>query len=181
MSATAIEANSVCQEDGAAASDGLVRLRLGGAITAATAPRLRKLIRGYARPGDARLLVDLEGVPAIDVCGIAALLDGLKVIEAQPGGVMMLRVNPTVRQALRKSGTITAFRFWNGQGQFEPSGVGHAVWQARHEARPEWHFEPRGSRRAAGVAVRAEALRTSRRRGQRRGETRVNSHEARPK
>jgi len=95
----------------AGAGDDLVRLRLGGPLTTATAPRFRNLVRGYAKPGDVRLLVDLEAVPAIDVSGIAALLDGLKVIGAHEGGVMVLRVNKTVSRALKVSGTISAFQF----------------------------------------------------------------------
>ncbi len=99
----------------AGAGDDLVRLRLGGPLTTATAPRFRNLVRGYAKLGDVRLLVDLEAVPAIDASGIAALLDGLRVIGAHEGGVMVLRVNKTVSRALKVSGTISAFRLWDDQ------------------------------------------------------------------
>lgn len=116
MSATAtIAANADMRErvPQVGAGDELVRLRLWGPLTAATAQRVRNLIRGYARMGDIRLLVDLEAVPAIDASGIAALLDGLKVIERHEGGAMVLRVNKTVSRALKESGTISVFRFWN--------------------------------------------------------------------
>jgi anti-anti-sigma factor len=89
---------------------GQVRLCLLGPITAATAPRVRELIRDYAERGDDRLLLDLERVTAVDAAGVAALLSGRKLIEARPGGWMGLRVNGEVRRALRDSGTLPAFR-----------------------------------------------------------------------
>lgn len=88
----------------------LARLRVDGPLTVTTAARLRRLIRGYATLGDVRLLVDLDTVSAVDACGIAALLDGLRVIQSSTGGEMVLRVNPTVRAALKRSGTFSAFR-----------------------------------------------------------------------
>ncbi len=115
MNTPAIAANPEVRErvPQAGAGDDLVHLRLGGPLTTATAQRVRNLIRGYAKLGDVRLLVDLEAVPAIDASGIAALLDGLKVIEAHERGIMVLRVNKTVSRALKESGTISAFRLWN--------------------------------------------------------------------
>lgn len=112
---TAIAANAQMRErvPQAGAGDELVRLRLWGPLTAATAQRVRNLIRGYARMGDIRLLVDLEAVPAIDASGVAALLDGLKVIEGHEGGAMVLRVSKAVRRALKESGTISIFRLWD--------------------------------------------------------------------
>jgi anti-anti-sigma factor len=91
-------------------SAGFTRLCLLGPITAATAPRVRELIRGYAERGCDRLLLDLERVTAADVVGVAALLSGQKVLEARPGGEMVLRINAEVRRALRESGTATVFR-----------------------------------------------------------------------
>ncbi|MGH7279601.1 MAG: STAS domain-containing protein [Candidatus Rokuibacteriota bacterium] len=89
---------------------GLTRLCLLGPITAATAPRVRDVIRGYAERGCDRLLLDLERVTAVDAVGVAALLSGQKLIDARPGGALVLRLNAEVRRALRDSGTIAVFR-----------------------------------------------------------------------
>jgi anti-anti-sigma factor len=93
---------------------GLTRLCLLGPITAATAPRVRELIRGYAERGCDRLLLDLERVTAVDLVGVAALLHGQKILEARPGGEMVLRINAEVRRALRESGTAMVFQFADG-------------------------------------------------------------------
>jgi anti-anti-sigma factor len=87
----------------------LARIRVEGPLTVASAARLRRLIRGYATLGDVRLLVDLAAVSAVDACGIAALLDGLRVVRAHEGGELTLRVNETVRAALKRSGTVSQF------------------------------------------------------------------------
>ena len=61
---------------------------------------------------DARpVVVDLEAVTAIDAGGIAALLNRQRAIEAAAGR-MFLRLNPMVTWALKRSGTIAAFRLW---------------------------------------------------------------------
>ncbi len=90
----------------------VVRLRLWGALTAATAAGVRELFRNYVGTGCFRLLVDLEAVGSIDAAGVAALLDGRRLAEAGAGGVFYLRVGPTVSRALRQTGTVSAFRFW---------------------------------------------------------------------
>lgn len=90
----------------------VVRLRLWGALTAATAMGVRELFRNYVGMGCLRLLVDLEAVESIDAAGVAALLDGRRLVEAGAGGVLYLRVGPAVGRALRQTGTVSAFRFW---------------------------------------------------------------------
>lgn len=91
----------------------LARLRVGETLTAATAPGLRAMLRSYADQGCVRLLVDLEAVAAIDAAGLAALLDGRNLLEGRPGGALLLRLNPAMRGALQRSGTIDAFRVWS--------------------------------------------------------------------
>lgn len=90
----------------------VVRLRLWGALTAATAAGVRELFRNYVGMGCFRLLVDLEAVESIDAPGVAALLDGRRLAEGGAGGVFYLRVGPTVSRVLRQTGTVSAFRFW---------------------------------------------------------------------
>lgn len=94
----------------------LRRLRFEGPLTAATAPRVRALIRERALRGDVRLLVDLQAVTALDAAGLAALLDGQRIVESYAEGALVLRPNRIVRQALKESGTIAAFALWNGSG-----------------------------------------------------------------
>ena len=91
----------------------LARVRVGETLTAANAPGLRAMLRSYAEQGCVRLLVDLEGVAAMDAAGLAALLDGRTLLEAQPGGALLLRLNPAMRGALQRSGTIDTFRVWS--------------------------------------------------------------------
>jgi hypothetical protein len=67
---------------------------------------------GAARPGaDPGLR---ERVTAVDVVGVAALLHGQKILEARPGGEMVLRINAEVRRALRDSGTAMVFQVADG-------------------------------------------------------------------
>lgn len=97
--------------------DGFRRVRLEGPITAAEAPQVRALLQESARVGDPRvLLVDLEGVTALDAAGVAALLAGRRAVGTQAEGLMVLRPNRIVRRALKESGTISAFQLWNGAG-----------------------------------------------------------------
>jgi anti-anti-sigma factor len=92
-------------------------LRLAGPLTAVTAPaftaRVRQAIEDY---GEARLLIDLHGVTAVDAAGIAALLEARRVLEAQTGGTLVLRANAVVCRALEDTGTHVAFTLWNGPG-----------------------------------------------------------------
>jgi anti-sigma B factor antagonist len=92
-------------------------LRLAGPLTAATAPafsaRVRQAIEDY---GEARLLIDLHDVTAVDAAGIAALLEARRVLEAQTGGTLVLRTNAVVCRALEDTGTHVAFTLWNGPG-----------------------------------------------------------------
>ena len=94
----------------------IVRLRLWGALTAATAAGVRELLRNYVGMGCLRLLVDLEAVESIDAAGVAALLDGRRLVETRAGGVLYLRVGPIVDRALRQTGTVSVFRFWPDVG-----------------------------------------------------------------
>jgi anti-anti-sigma regulatory factor len=93
-----------------AAPDDLVHVRVSGPLTVVTAGRVRRLLRGYLKLGDVRLLVDLSAVTLVDAAGIAALLDGARAAQAEPDGIMVLRVNAVVREALKRSGTVAAFR-----------------------------------------------------------------------
>jgi|RhiMetdeSRZDD1v2_1073273.scaffolds.fasta_scaffold10096_7 anti-anti-sigma factor len=96
---------------------GVACLRVAGPLTAVTAPgfraRVRQAVDDY---GQARLLIDLNGVTAVDAAGIAALLDARRVLEAQTGGTLVLRANAVVCRALRDTGTYAAFALWNGPG-----------------------------------------------------------------
>jgi len=91
--------------------DDPVRLRLWGVLTTATATGVRELFRTYVGMGCCRLLVDLEAVEAIDAAGIATLLDGRRHVEAA-GGAFYLRAGAVVDAALRRTGTVSAFRLW---------------------------------------------------------------------
>jgi anti-anti-sigma factor len=90
----------------------LTHLRLRGPLTASTSSRLRRLLDAEAAITDRSLLLDLEGVTAMDASGIAALLDGQRALAARPAGAMFLRPNRMVTTALKRSGTISAFRIW---------------------------------------------------------------------
>jgi anti-anti-sigma factor len=92
--------------------DSLERLRLHGPITAATSRRVRQLFQEHA-DHEAGLLVDLQGVTALDATGVAALLEAQRAVRREHG-VMVLRPNQIVSDALRHSGTISAFVLWNG-------------------------------------------------------------------
>lgn len=92
---------------------GFTRVRLRGPITATTAHTVRALIRGALRLDDVKVLVDLQAVTALDVSGIAALLEGGRMVAARDGGSMVLRVNRIVSRALKESGTVSAFRVWS--------------------------------------------------------------------
>lgn len=81
----------------------VVRLRLRGALTAALATGVRELFRNHVGMGCVR---------SIDAAGVAALLDGRRVVEAGSGGVPYLRAGSVVGRALRQTGTVSAFRLW---------------------------------------------------------------------
>jgi anti-sigma B factor antagonist len=116
MSAVAIAEREDRRTDDAQALEGLLRLRLAGPLTAATAPTLRTRVRDAVSRGRARVVVDLQAVTGLDAAGIAALLDARRVIQAQDGGTLVLRANGVVCRALKETGTIAAFALWNGPG-----------------------------------------------------------------
>ena len=96
--------------------EGLERLHVAGALTAATAPALRARVRDAAGHGRTRMEIDVRGVTALDAAGIAALLDARRVLEARTGGTLVLRANRIVCRALEETGTIVAFALWTGPG-----------------------------------------------------------------
>lgn len=98
------------------ALEGLTRLRLSGPLTAATAPRLRALVRDSLEQGHARVVMDLHAVTGLDAAGVAALLDARRLLLARTGGTLVLRANRIVCRALRETGTIAAFALSNGSG-----------------------------------------------------------------
>jgi anti-anti-sigma factor len=84
-------------------------VRLDGRLTALEAPAVRAAIRDCA--GRPLVIIDLRGVTAVDAAGLAALLDGRRMIEGEhPGSTLVLRVGAVVRRALQVSGTIGAFQ-----------------------------------------------------------------------
>jgi anti-anti-sigma factor len=93
---------------------GLRRLRVAGPLTAATAPALRRRLRDEVGIDDVRLLLDLRAVTALDAVGLAVLIDASRLIDARPGGVVKVLANPLVIRAFKDSGTMTAFKIWNG-------------------------------------------------------------------
>jgi anti-anti-sigma factor len=97
-------------------AEGLERLRVDGALTAATAPALRARVRDAAGHGHTRLELDLQAVTALDAAGLAALLDARRLLEARTGGTLVLRANGIVCRALKETGTIAAFALWTGPG-----------------------------------------------------------------
>jgi anti-anti-sigma factor len=112
---------SVVQTEGVAetgvaavAGDGRLELTLAGPITAGTVARLRQALRRCVEWPGADVLVDMRRVTVLDVTGIAALLDGRRVIDRGGKRTMTLHVNPVVRRALRESGTIGVFRVRDG-------------------------------------------------------------------
>jgi anti-anti-sigma factor len=84
-------------------------VRLEGRLTALEAPAVRAAIRDCA--GRRLVIIDLRGVTAVDAAGLAALLDGRRMVEGEhPGSTLLLRVGAVVRRALQVSGTIAAFQ-----------------------------------------------------------------------
>lgn len=89
-----------------------VSVRSSGPLTTATAMGLRERLRRHAATR-ARVVVDLQGVTAIDASGIATLLAAQRAIGTS-GGALTLRPNDIVIRALRASRTIRAFDVWTG-------------------------------------------------------------------
>jgi len=116
MSAVASDLREGSRPAAAPPPEGLERLRVAGALTAATAPSLRARVRDAAGHGRSRMMIDLQAVTALDAVGIAALLDARRVLEAQAGGTLVLRANNVVCRALKDTGTIAAFALWTGPG-----------------------------------------------------------------
>jgi anti-anti-sigma factor len=88
-------------------------VRLEGRLTALEAPALRAAIRDCA--GRRLVIIDLRDVTAVDAAGLAALLDGRRMVEGEhPGSTLLLRVGAVVRRALQVSGTIGAFQIARG-------------------------------------------------------------------
>jgi anti-anti-sigma factor len=82
-------------------------LTLGGALTVATAGAFRKLLREAALAADARVLLDLTQVTALDASGIAALLDARRLFGE---GGLTVRLNAAVRHALAVSHALPTFQ-----------------------------------------------------------------------
>lgn len=117
MSAVAIEEREDREvTEASQALDGLIRLRLTGPLTAATAPQFRARVRDAVEHGHARVVVDLQAVTGLDAAGLAALLDARRLFHAQAGGTLVLRANAIVCRALKETGTIAAFALSNGSG-----------------------------------------------------------------
>ena len=100
---------AIGDDDGA-----VVELRLAGRVTVASAARLQAAIRRCLANRRVRLVVDLRAVTAIDVTGIAGLLDAHRIIASRGAGTMVLKVNAIVRRALRESGTVAVFHVADG-------------------------------------------------------------------
>jgi len=91
----------------------LGRLRLHGPLTAGTSRRVRQLLGDHV-DHQARLLVDLQAVTALDATGVAALLQAQRAVGRREHGLLVLRPNRIVSDALKHSRTISAFVLWNG-------------------------------------------------------------------
>ena len=116
MSAVAIEERDDRLTEASQALDGLIRLRLTGALTAATAPAFRARVRDVVDRGHARVVIDLQAVTGLDAAGLAALLDARRLFHAQDGGTLVLHANAIVCRALKETGTIAAFALSHGSG-----------------------------------------------------------------
>ncbi|HEV8613870.1 MAG TPA: STAS domain-containing protein [Methylomirabilota bacterium] len=98
----------------AAPAQALTCLRLTGPLTAGTTAGTRAALRASARNSHFRLLVDLHDVTALDATGVAALLQAQRAVRRREHGMLVLRPNRIVSDALRHSRTISAFVLWNG-------------------------------------------------------------------
>jgi anti-sigma B factor antagonist len=76
-------------------------VRVAGDVDNRGASVLRDCLVGKASAGDARLVVDLSRVGAMDIGGLSALEAARQEAEASGGSLRLVGVGPTVRAVLK--------------------------------------------------------------------------------
>lgn len=84
-------------------------LRLDGPLTVGRIAGVGRLVEAHVARGVLWLRLDVAGVPAIDACGVAALLRAQAALE-RAGGALFLRVGPAVERVLKAAHVMPAFR-----------------------------------------------------------------------
>jgi len=75
-------------------------IRLGGRLTAATAPSVRRQLRKLVDADAARLVIDLSEVTFVDSSGLSVLVTTFKAARGGGGDVVLLQPQPNVRSLL---------------------------------------------------------------------------------
>ena len=76
-------------------------VRVAGEVASLCAPAVRDTLVGKVSAGDARLVVDLSRVDAMDVAGVSALLAAQHEAEASGGSLRVVGVGPSLQSILK--------------------------------------------------------------------------------
>jgi anti-sigma B factor antagonist len=83
-------------------------VRVAGEVDSSGARILRDSLVGKVSTGDARLVVDLTRVPAMDVTGTSALLAAQQEAEASGGSLRLVGLGPTLRTVVQAADKLGA-------------------------------------------------------------------------
>ena len=64
-------------------------IQLNGRLDAKSSERVKAALQALADQDQAKIIIDLEGVPFIDSSGLAALVSGLRMVRER-GGIIVL-------------------------------------------------------------------------------------------
>src|SRR5262249_15450520 len=77
-----------------------ILLTLKGELRVPDDQLLTRTVRRLLRPGDRRLLLDLEQVTAVDAAGLGALLSARNLVADRGGRIELLNPGPRVRHLM---------------------------------------------------------------------------------
>ncbi len=83
-------------------------LETEGEITVFSSPELRGHIRAAAAGAD-RLVIDLSGTPYVDSSGVATLVEGLQIVQAEGGTMVLAGMSDRVRGVFEIARLDTVF------------------------------------------------------------------------
>jgi anti-sigma B factor antagonist len=89
--------------------DGTVTVRVVGELDSYTSPDLWDCVSALGAEGATRVVVDLGGVDFIDSTAMGVLVNGLKLLRAGDGDMVLKDPRPPVIRVMKLTGLDTVF------------------------------------------------------------------------